>query len=227
MNNSKSEASTANDYLDRLQKSKGTNRDADGLGTMVVGPFLVGGVDAINGEGGKEVPDFVATKHELMKLAEDWLLERIEHDFEWFVGQTSGSSEWRWSQYISRRLDRLHLVLGSESMIRARENAVRSFRKQYPKVTDSDWRVFTEGTDEEQEAWRERLWGEHNGVEGEQTIAGTVTITKKQHDQFQAQRELLETIIEDEDLDDDILIVRYDPELVTRAGYGPDGELAE
>jgi hypothetical protein len=227
MKKDKSEANDVSGYFDRLNKSKGTNRDTEGLGTMAIGPLIVGDIDAINGEGGKEVPDLVPTKHELCQLAEYWLKQRIERDFVWFVNQTVGSGEWRWSEYISRRLDRLHLALGLDSMLKARENAFATFRKQYPKITDEDWRVFTEGSEEEQEAWREKLWAEHHEVGGARSTSGTVTITKKQHHEFRAQRELLETIIENENLDNDILIVRYDPDLVTRAGYGPDGELEE
>jgi hypothetical protein len=53
------------DYLDQLKKSKGANRDTDGLGAMAAGPFVIGSVDAINGDDGKEVPEFAATRHEL------------------------------------------------------------------------------------------------------------------------------------------------------------------
>jgi hypothetical protein len=129
-------ASNVSDYLDRLQKSKGANRDTDGLGTMAAGPSVIGSVVAINGEGGEELPQFVATRHELKQLAEYWLLERIEHDFDWFVDQTAGSSVWRWSEYINRRLHRLDHVLGAEAMRKEREDAVASFRKRYPKITD-------------------------------------------------------------------------------------------
>jgi hypothetical protein len=40
------------------------------------------------------------------------------------------------------------------------KNAVESYRKCYPKISDEDWRVFTTGTEEEQEAWRTKLWAE-------------------------------------------------------------------
>jgi hypothetical protein len=148
------------DYLDRLEKSAGSNRDTDGLGTMAAGPFVVGSVEAINGEDGKEAPEFVATRHELKQLAEYWALERIEHDFDWFVMQTSGSSEWRWSTYVNPRLNRLAQVLGSEAMSKVHQQAVQAFRKSYPKISDADWRVFTEVTQEEQDAWRAKVFGE-------------------------------------------------------------------
>jgi hypothetical protein len=158
-------AKNVSDYLDRLEKSVGSNRDADGLGTMAAGPFVIGSVEAINGEDGKEVPEFVATKHELEQLAEYWALEGIEHDFDWFVYQSTGSSEWRWSVYIDRRLNRLSEILGPEEMQRAHKAAVASFRKHRPKLTDEDWRVFTEGTEEEQEAWRIKAFGDDDAAE--------------------------------------------------------------
>jgi len=164
--NNGAQVSTGTEYLDALEKSKGANRDTDGLGTLAVGPFLIGGVDAINGEDGKEVPEFAATRHELKQLTEYWALERIEHDFDWFVMQTSGSSEWRWSTYVNRRLDRLSQVLGSEAMSKVHQQAVQAFRKRYPKISDADWRVFTEGTQEEQDAWRAKVFGEGEDQDG-------------------------------------------------------------
>jgi hypothetical protein len=149
--------SDVSEYLDRLQESKGTNRDADGLGPMAVGPIIIGKVDAIHGETGKEVPEFPATGHELIQLAKYGMLERIECDFDWFLFQSIGSTEWRWSEYIDRRLDRLYQVLGREMMRKAQEDAVALFRQRHPDITDEDWRAFTEGTDDEQEAWQERV----------------------------------------------------------------------
>jgi hypothetical protein len=152
-------ANNSSDYLDRVHKSVGSNRDTDGLGTVVAGPFVVGRVDEINGEDGKEVTEFVACRHELKQLAEYWSLERIEHDFNWFICQSTGSREWRWSVYIDRRLNRLSELLGPEAMPKILTGAVASFRKQRPKLTDEDWRIFTGGTEAEQEAWRMQALG--------------------------------------------------------------------
>jgi hypothetical protein len=149
------------DYLDRLKKSLGSNRDTDGLGTMAVGPLRIGSVDAINGEGGKEVPEFAATRHELEQLAEHWWTERIDHDFYWFVFQQTGSSEWRRSVYIARRLNRLGQILGDEVMDKAFDDAAARWRKLH-KISDEDWKVFRQGTNDEQETWREKF-----AVEGE------------------------------------------------------------
>jgi hypothetical protein len=151
---------TAIDYFDGLEASVGTNCDTQGLGTMKAGPCILGSVGAINGEDGMEVPDFVPTRHELKQLAGYWNGERIDSDFDWFAYQQSGSSEWRWSVFISRRLNRLAEVLGEEAMQQAGKNAVKIYRKCYPSISNEDWRVFTTGTEEEQEAWRTKLWKE-------------------------------------------------------------------
>ena len=145
------------DYFDAIEASVGTNRDTKGLGTMNVGPCIVGSVGPINGEDGKEVPDFVPTLHELKQLARYWIGERIDSDFEWFAYQQSGSSEWRWSVFISRRLSRLAEVLGEEAVWQVGKVAVETYRKCYPRINDEDWRVFTIGTEQEQEAWRTKL----------------------------------------------------------------------
>jgi hypothetical protein len=152
--------STGSDYLEQLRNSTGSNRDTKGLGIMTSGFFFVGRVDANKGKTGEEVPEFVATRHELIQLARYWTLEGIEHDFDWFMYQSTGSSEWRWSVYIDRRLSRLSEILGPDAMRQAHEDAIASFRKRYPKITDEDWRVFTQGTPEEQEAWRDKLFGD-------------------------------------------------------------------
>jgi hypothetical protein len=154
LSNNRTPTSITTDYLDRLHNSAGSNRDTDGLGAMAVGSFIIGSVDAINGEGGKEAPEFVATSHEIKQLAKYWLMERIEDDFHCFLYQSSGSSEWRWSSYINRRLNRLSEILEPEAMRKLYEDAVASFRKGCPTITNEDWRVFTEGSPEEQDAWR-------------------------------------------------------------------------
>ena len=147
----------AEDYLDALSKSQGSNRDTEGLGAMAVagGGLIIGSVDAINGQDGEEV-EFPVTRHELHALAEYWWTERIDHDFWFFLYQQTGSSEWRWSVYMDRRLDRLHGILGKEAMDKAFDGAAARIRK-LRNISDEEWKVFTEGTREEQDAWREKF----------------------------------------------------------------------
>lgn len=165
MNDEQKRQSVAGAYLDALDKSKGSNRDTEGLGVMTDGRFMIGSVDEINGTRGEEVPEFVATRHELERLAAYWWTERIEHDFDCFVCQQTGSSEWRRSVYIARRLNRLGQILGGEAMDKAFDDAAARWRKLY-KISDEDWRVFAEGTDEEQETWREKKLAAVTPAEG-------------------------------------------------------------
>jgi hypothetical protein len=170
-NNNQQPQSILKDYLDRLTESAGTNRDTEGLGTMAVGPLIIGSVDAINGEDGREIPEFVATRHELKRLADYWAKQRIEHNFDWFLYHSSGSSEWRWSTYIDHRLTRLTEVLGQEAMRRVQDDVIVSFRKRYPKITDEDWKGFTAGSDEEdQETLRKKVFGEEEEMQGEEQL---------------------------------------------------------
>jgi hypothetical protein len=164
--NNGAQVRTGTEYLDALSKSLGSNRDTEGLGAMAIagGGLIIGSVDAINGQDGEEM-EFPVTKHELRALAAHWWTERLDHDFDWFVYQQTGSSEWRWSVYITRRLNRLGQILGEEAMDKAFDDAAARWRKLY-KIDDEDWRVFTEGTEEQQEAWREKKLAEVAQPEG-------------------------------------------------------------
>lgn len=142
-------------YMERLSRTIGSNRHSDGLGIMAMGPLVVGRVDEVNGALRAEVLDFVPTLHEAKQLAIYWAGERLDADFDWFCHQCSGSSEWRWSAFINRRLDRLAEVIGSPVMKEAWAEAVASYRTRYPKISDGDWRIFMQGTEEEQQQWRE------------------------------------------------------------------------
>jgi len=89
--------------------------------------------------------------------------------------QSTDSSEWRWSAYINRRLNRLSGVLGPEAMRQARDEAIASFRERQPKLTDEDWLVFTKGTEEEQEAWRDKVFREEEAAEQAKSKRGMAT----------------------------------------------------
>jgi hypothetical protein len=148
------------EYLNRVPN--GANRDTEGLGTVRVagGAFIIGSVDEINGAGGEEVSEFVATRHELEQLAKYWAIERLDQDFWLFLYQQTGSSEWRWSVYIDRRLGSLREILGPKAMETIWKDSIELFRKRHPKITDEDWRIFTKGTKAEQESWRDKVFRE-------------------------------------------------------------------
>jgi hypothetical protein len=141
------------DYLDAIDRSAGNNRDSQGIGVIRIGRSAVGFVQEISGEEGQECPEFVVTRHELLQLAHFWMSERMNHDFDWFVCQCTGSPEWRRSVYVGRRLDRLTNVLGGRKMQQLWEECVARFRRER-SLSEEDWRIFQSGTDAEQEAWR-------------------------------------------------------------------------
>jgi hypothetical protein len=134
-----------------------SDRDANGQRVIEEGSML-GSLGSINLEDGNEVPDFVPTLHELKQLALYWTNEQLEHEFALFAYQQGGSSERRYWNLIDSRLNRLAEILGEEAMQQVDKDAVASYRQRYTTINDEDWRVFTTGTEKEQEAWRTKLW---------------------------------------------------------------------
>lgn len=93
----------------------------------------------------------------LRQLARYWYDERLVQSFWFYIYQSTDSFEWRWSVYINYRLDRLTQVLGMEVMQELQGDAAKSFRNRCTEITDEDWRVFTSGTEDEQQAWRVKV----------------------------------------------------------------------
>jgi hypothetical protein len=107
-----------------------------------------------------KVPEYVPTRRELKQLAVNWAVEYIANRFWWFAHQQTGAAE-RWERDEALiHLNRLSEILGSELMEIVWADAYASYRERHPKITGADWRVFTKGTDEEQEAWRDKVFRE-------------------------------------------------------------------
>jgi hypothetical protein len=143
------------DYVDAIERSVGNNRDSQGIGVIRLGRSAVGFVEEISGEDGKECPEFVATRHEINRIAGYWIDEHLEQDFYFFITQSTGSCEWRRSIFMRRRLDRLAEVLGEKSMTELWDDTVTRFRQRHT-LSDEDWRIFRDGTEEERETWRQK-----------------------------------------------------------------------
>lgn len=137
-----------------VNDSQKLTEDAQGLGPKEVGPFRIGVVDMIVGEGGAEVPAFVATKNEILQLAMYWATKIIDLDFTFFVYGSSGSSEWRTREFATRRLDTICELIGEEEVTKTIRLAEEAFGQG---VGQRAWRIFTEGTEEEQEQFRQRV----------------------------------------------------------------------
>jgi hypothetical protein len=107
-----------------------------------------------------EVPEYVPTRRELKQLAVYWAVEYIANRFWWFIHQQTGAAE-RWERNEALiHINRMGEILGSEMMEIVWSDAEASFRKRGKGLTDEDWRVFAEGTEQEQEAWRDKVFRE-------------------------------------------------------------------
>jgi hypothetical protein len=134
--------------------TKKLSEDARGLGPMQTGRFAIGLVDEIVGDGGVEVPGFVATKNELVQLVQYWATEIVDLDFEYFLYGCTGSSEWRTHQFANRRLNAISKVIGEKEVREAFRQAEQAFGKGVDQRT---WKIFMEGTKEEQERFQQEV----------------------------------------------------------------------
>jgi hypothetical protein len=94
--------------------SRKLSEDARGLGPRQTGPFTIGLVDIIVGEGGLEVPGLVPTKYETLLLVRAWAGEILHLDFGFFLYGSVGSAEWRTREYANRRLSTIAKSIGEE-----------------------------------------------------------------------------------------------------------------
>jgi hypothetical protein len=121
---------------------------------MQAGPFAIGVVDVIVGEGGLEVPGFVATKSEILELVRYWATEIIDLDFTFFLYGCTGSSEWRTREFANRRLNTISKLIGEEEVTQAFREAEQAFGKG---VDQRAWKIFMEGTQQEQERFQQEV----------------------------------------------------------------------
>ena len=137
-----------------VDDTKKLTEDALGLGPRHVGPFTIGIVDMIVGDGGLEMPGFVATKNEILQLAQYWATKIINLDFLLFLYGCSGSSEWRTVAVANRRLDRISTLIGEEEVTKAWREAEQAFATG---VDQQAWKIFTEGTQADREGFQQEV----------------------------------------------------------------------
>jgi len=163
--NNKREISGAGGTADN---GKLLSEDSRGLGPRYWGPVAFGVVDMIVGEGGTEVPGFVATKNEILQLVRYWATEIVHLDFSFFVLGYTGSSEWRTREFANRRLDTIGKFIRKEELTEGFRHAEQVFAKG---VDQRAWKIFTEGTKEEQERFQQEvqdnLTQKDKGTDGE------------------------------------------------------------
>jgi hypothetical protein len=130
--------------------------DSEGLGFCHAGAFTVGYVPEVNGAEAAEVPEFVATKHELIQLVKYWYGRKFHNTLYYFFLGQSGSSEWRTNKYAERRLDRIGEYVPEKEFSEAIEETEREFKKNW-KISDEDWDTFKNGSEEDWQRVQERV----------------------------------------------------------------------
>jgi hypothetical protein len=153
--------------------------DSEGLGAWGdKKTFVVGHVPEVNGSEAFEVPEFVPTKHELIEIAKYWFQRRLDNRFWFFETAQTGSSEWRTNVYAVRRINRMAEIVPEQELDQAIEEVERDF-KQERKISDEDWDIFKNGTQEQWELYQERFWREFKSQNSETPEAdGREQLTK-------------------------------------------------
>ena len=135
--------------------SQKLTEDARGLGPRQTGPFAIGLVDMIVGEGGLEVPGLAPTKYETLLLVRAWAGEILDRDFGFFLYGSVGSSEWRIREYANRRLNTIAKAIGEEEVKKA-------FKIEIPVKDRDGWEKYLS----EQSAKVIKLMAEIEAAEG-------------------------------------------------------------
>jgi hypothetical protein len=102
----------------------------------------------------KEI-DLGATREELEHLVGYWMERRLQVDFYGFCAASLSGSDWQCTMYADSRLDRIEKILGAEAMRSLEKAAKAEFQSG---MSEEVWRLFTTGTSEEQDAWRDAAW---------------------------------------------------------------------
>src|SRR4029453_13058818 len=130
--------------------------DSEGLGYWGNEGFVVGYVPEVNGSEACEVPEFVPTKHELIQITKYWFQRLLNIRFWYFATGQSGSSEWREAAYARRRIDRTAEILPEQELNQAIEEVEHDFKQEH-KISDADWDVFKNGTQEQWTSFQDKL----------------------------------------------------------------------
>jgi hypothetical protein len=120
------------------------NADNDNIKPMVGNGFIIGSVDEVNGEGGKEMPSFIPTLDELLQIVKYWFNKRLETDWFFFNTGTTGSSEWRLKVFANRRIAKIASIVGENDVRQAIDEVYGEFREQHSENMRL-WQIFRKG----------------------------------------------------------------------------------
>ena len=118
------------------------------------GVCVFGKVDEVNGPGAMAVPDFTASRYELIVLLKHWAQIKLDIEFFCFCCECTGSSETRMRCFAGRRVNRIAEALADEESVeKAWDEAYETYGKQYEGLA---WKVFAgKATPEEERQFRE------------------------------------------------------------------------
>jgi hypothetical protein len=140
--------------------------DSEGLGFWGDKKFVVGHVPEVNGLEACDVP----TKHELIQIAKYWLQRVLNIQLWFFATGQRGSSEWREDFYAALRIHRIAAIVPEQELNQAIEEVERDF-KQERKISDEDWDIFKNGTQEQWKSFQYKLWREFESQNSETPAA--------------------------------------------------------
>ena len=102
------------------------NRDNEDFQPIIVGRFVVGHVENVNGDGAREVPEYIPTRSELLELLKYWESEYLRTRYWLYATAQTGSTEIRLIPYARRRVDRIVELLGDDA-VAVMQDARREF----------------------------------------------------------------------------------------------------
>ena len=135
------------------------NMDNEQLMPGVLGDMIIGYVDQINGEQGKEIQGFIPTRGELLQLVKYWMNEKLRDDWFYFNTGNTGSSEWRLNMFARRRINRIASLIGEKETNEAINEAFTEFREKYGSNMKL-WQIFRRG---DESSWEE-VMGEYDRI---------------------------------------------------------------
>ena len=110
--------------------------------------------------------EFVPTKHELIQIAKYWFQRQLNIQLWFFATGQSGSSECREDFYAALRIHRIAEIVPEQELNQAIEEVERDF-KQDKKISDDDWDIFKNGTEEQWNSYQEKFWREFESQNSE------------------------------------------------------------
>ena len=115
---------------------------------------VIGSVDEVNGRGALAVPEFIASRYELLVLLKHWVEVENDIEFWWFCHEQFSSSDTRLRTFAGRRIDRIAEALADEACVKeAIEEVYEAFGEQNGGLA---WKVFRqEATPQEEREFRE------------------------------------------------------------------------